>query len=187
MYLICPAVSGVISEELIAEIVAQVPPPIATFLLTSSQHTQEIIRQIKCCGTNTVQICDNIESGNYQDIREALPGISIVQVIHVTEKESINQAIKISPFVDAILLDSGNQSLSIKELGGTGRIHNWDISRKIREQIKIPIFLAGGLKPENIALAVTQVAPFAVDVCSGVRSNDKLDKDKLKRFFEQLN
>ncbi len=181
-----PSGPGVISEELITEIVAQIPPPIATFLLTSNQDTQEIIQQIKRCGTNTVQICDNIESGGYEDIREALPGISVVQVIHVTDEESLNQAIKISQFVDAILLDSGNQSLTVKELGGTGKIHNWEISRKIREQVKIPIFLAGGLKPENVALAVKQVAPFGLDVCSGVRTNDKLDKDKLKRFFEQL-
>lgn len=181
-----PSGPGVISEELITKIVSQIPPPIATFLLTSSQDIQEIIQQIKRCGTNTVQICDNLKSGNYQDIREALPGISIVQVIHVTSEESINKAIKIAPLVDAILLDSGNQSLTVKELGGTGKIHNWDISKQIREQIKIPIFLAGGLKPENVALAVKQVAPFAVDVCSGVRTNDKLDKDKLKRFFEQL-
>ncbi len=181
-----PSGPGVISEELIREIVPQIPPPIATFLLTSSQNTQEIIQQINCCGTNTVQICDKLNVGNYQDIRQALPGISIVQVIHVTNEESLNEAIEIAPLVDAILLDSGNQYLAVKELGGTGRTHNWDISRKIREQIKIPIFLAGGLKPENIASAVKQVSPFAVDVCSGVRTNHKLDENKLKRFFEQL-
>ncbi len=181
-----PSGPGVISEASIAGIVAQIPPPIATFLLTSNQDTQEIIQQIKRCGTNTLQICDNIKSGGYEDIREALPGISVVQVIHVTDEESINEAIKISQFVDAILLDSGNQSLTVKELGGTGRIHNWEISRKIRDRLKIPIFLAGGLKPENVALAVKQVAPFGLDVCSGVRTNDKLDEDKLKRFFEQL-
>lgn len=181
-----PSGPGIISETLITEIVAQIPPPIATFLLTSSQNTQEIIQQIKRSGTNTVQICDNIESGSYQDIREALPGISIVKVIHVIGEESLNEAIEIAPFVDAILLDSGNQSLPIKQLGGTGRTHNWDISRKIREQVKIPIFLAGGLKPENASLAVKQVAPFGIDVCSGVRSNNELDEDKLKRFFKQL-
>ncbi|MEO1430049.1 MAG: hypothetical protein AAFV71_13495 [Cyanobacteria bacterium J06633_8] len=81
-----PSGPGIISEELIAKIVPQIPPPIATFLLTSSQNTQEIIQQIKGCGTNTVQICDKIKSGNYQDIREASPGISIVQVIHVTSE-----------------------------------------------------------------------------------------------------
>ncbi|MBV6621922.1 MAG: phosphoribosylanthranilate isomerase [Rivularia sp. (in: Bacteria)] len=144
-----PSGPGIISETLITEIVAQIPPPIATFLLTSSQDNQEIIQQIKRCGTNTVQICDKIKSGSYQGIREALPGVSIVQVIHVTSEESINEATEIAPFVDAILLDSGNQSLDVKELGGTGRMHNWDISKQIRDRAKIPDELATKLQEET--------------------------------------
>ncbi|WP_200892414.1 phosphoribosylanthranilate isomerase [Aliterella atlantica] len=135
-----PSGPGVISEELIARIVAQVPPPIATFLLTCSQDSQDIIRQLKYCRTNTVQICDRLISGSYQDIRESLPGIAIVQVIHVNSEESVQEAIEVSHYVDAILLDSGNQSLAIKELGGTGRIHNWELSREIRKQVNLPIF-----------------------------------------------
>ncbi|MEH1770802.1 phosphoribosylanthranilate isomerase [Nostoc sp.] len=146
-----PSGPGVIPEELIAKIAACVPPPIATFLLTSSLDAQEIIQQVTRCGTNTVQICDCLESGSYQDIRDALPGISIVQVIHVTTEKSLDEAISVAPYVDAILLDSGNQSLLIKELGGTGRLHDWNLSAKIREQVNVPIFLAGGLKPENVA------------------------------------
>jgi phosphoribosylanthranilate isomerase len=181
-----PSGPGVISEELIAKIAAAVPPPIATFLLTCSPDAQAIIQQIKRCGTNTVQICDRLEKGSYQDIREALPGISIVQVIHVCSEESVQEAVKVAPEVDALLLDSGNQSLLVKELGGTGRIHNWNLSGKIRDLVDVPIFLAGGLKPENVALAVKQVGSFGLDVCSGVRSNGKLDEDKLKRFFQQM-
>ncbi|MEH1831199.1 MAG: phosphoribosylanthranilate isomerase [Nostoc sp.] len=181
-----PSGPGVISEELIVKIVACVPPPIATFLLTSSQDAHGIIQQVRRCGTNTVQICDRLESGSYQDIRVALPGISIVQVIHVITEKSIDEAISVAPYVDAILLDSGNQSLLIKELGGTGRLHDWNLSAKIREQVNVPIFLAGGLKPENVALAVGQVAPFGLDLCSAVRSNGKLDEKKLKLFFQQL-
>ncbi|QSJ19326.1 phosphoribosylanthranilate isomerase [Nostoc sp. UHCC 0702] len=181
-----PSGPGVISEELIAKIAARVPPPIATFLLTSSLDAQEIIQQIKRCQTNTVQICDRLESGRYQDIRAALPGISIVQVIHVTTEASLEEAMRVAPDVDAILLDSGNQSLLVKELGGTGRIHNWSLSAKIRELVEVPIFLAGGLKPENVALAVEQVGPFGLDLCSSVRSNGKLDEDKLRLFFEKL-
>ncbi|MCC5669678.1 phosphoribosylanthranilate isomerase [Nostoc sp. CHAB 5784] len=182
-----PSGPGVISEELIAEIAACVPPPIATFLLTSSLDAQEIIQQVRRCRTNTVQICDRLESGSYQDIRDALPGISIVQVIHVITEKSLDEAISVAPYVDAILLDSGNQSLLIKELGGTGRLHDWNLSAKIREQVNVPIFLAGGLKPENVAIAVEQVAPFGLDLCSAVRSNGKLDENKLKLFFQQLN
>ncbi|MFH7025022.1 MAG: phosphoribosylanthranilate isomerase [Heteroscytonema crispum UTEX LB 1556] len=178
-----PSGPGVITEDLIAKIAAQVPPPIATFLLTCSPDAQEIIEQLRRCGTNTVQICDKLESGSYQDIRKALPGIAIVQVIHVTGEESLEEAIAIAPHVNAILLDSGNQSLQVKELGGTGRIHDWSLSCKIRDRVNVPIFLAGGLNPENVALAIKQVAPFGLDLCSSVRTNGKLDEDKLKHFF----
>ena len=181
-----PSGPGVISESLIAEIAARVPPPIATFLLTSHQDTHAIIEQVKRCRTNTVQICDRIISGTYQDIRKALPGICIVQVIHVNNEDSLEEAMQIAPQVDALLLDSGNQLLTIKELGGTGRIHDWKLSCKIRELVDVPIFLAGGLKSENVALAIAEVAPFGLDLCSGVRSEGNLDEVKLKRFFQAI-
>jgi phosphoribosylanthranilate isomerase len=182
-----PSGPGVISEASIAEIVAQIPPAIATFLLTSAQDTKLIIEQLKRCRTNTVQICDRLLFGTYQDIREALPCVSIVQVLHVTTEEaSLEEAIAVAPQVNGILLDSGDRSLSIKELGGTGRIHDWSISRKIRDRVAIPIFLAGGLKPENVALAIQQVGSFGLDICNGVRSNGKLDENKLKHFFKQI-
>lgn len=178
-----PSGPGVISDELIAEIAATVPPAIGTFLLTSRQRANEIIEQQHLCRTNTIQICDHITIGTHRDLREALPGISIVQVIHVTGPESVEEAARAASHVDAILLDSGNQRLSVKELGGTGRTHDWTISRKIRESIDVPLFLAGGLTPENVALAIDEVGPFGLDVCSGVRTDGKLDESKLRRFF----
>ena len=181
-----PSGPGIISEESIARIVACVPPPIATFLLTSAQNSEEIIQQLQRCRTNTVQICDSLKAGSYENIRKAIPGIAIVQVIHITDDVSMQQAIDIAPQVDAILLDSGNQSLQIKELGGTGRVHDWNLSNRIREKVSIPIFLAGGLNPGNINFAVEQVAPFGVDVCTGVRSYGNLDDMKLKNFFENV-
>jgi phosphoribosylanthranilate isomerase len=117
-----------------------------------------------------------------------LPAIKIVQVIHVIDSKSVDLAIKLSENVDALLLDSGNPNLKIKELGGTGRVHNWALSRQIRDNSKCPIILAGGLKPENVKQAIEEVQPFGIDVCSGVRTNGKLDKFKLERFFlEALN
>ena len=113
----------------------------------------------------------------------ALPGVSIVQVIHVTGPESVEEAITISSGVDAILLDSGNQSLAVKELGGTGRRHDWNLSRSIREQVQVPIFLAGGLRAENVGEAIHAVEPFGLDLCSGVRTDGKLDREKVTRFF----
>ena len=181
-----PSGPGVISEDLIAEIAAVVPPAVATFLLTSKQDATSIIAQQRRCGVNTIQICDRLEEGSYDEMRESMPGISLVQVVHVGGEESIEEATFVSRHVDAILLDSGNQSLAVKELGGTGRAHDWRISTMIRERVDVPLFLAGGLKAENVREAVKQVAPFGVDLCSGVRTNDKLDEEKLAAFFRQL-
>src|SRR5258706_10071691 len=181
-----PSGPGVISDEQIAEIVATVPPPIGTFLLTSRQSVSDIIAQHRFCRTNCIQICDTLTSGTHRELKDALPGIAIVQVIHVVGPESVDEACAVAPYVDAILLDSGNQKLAVKELGGTGKTHDWTLSRKIRERIGIPIFLAGGLTPENVAQAIQEVAPFGIDLCSGVRTNGKLDEAKLKRFFAEV-
>ncbi|HXG91561.1 MAG TPA: phosphoribosylanthranilate isomerase [Blastocatellia bacterium] len=182
-----PSGPGVIAESLIAEIAAVVPPAVSSFLLTSKQDARAIIEQHRRCRTSTIQICDRLESGTYDELREALPGIHLVQVIHVTGERSIAEAVEAAPHVDAILLDSGNQSLAVKELGGTGRIHDWTISRRIREAITKPMFLAGGLNPMNVRDAINRVKPFGIDICSGVRTDGRLDEAKLAALFEQVN
>ena len=178
-----PSGPGVISQDLIAEIAATIPPAVSSFLLTCKTDAAAIVEQQKRLRVNTIQICDRLKKSNYQILREALPGVSVVQVIHVNGPESVDEAISIAPFVSGILLDSGNQSLPVKELGGTGRTHDWKLSLQIREAIDVPLFLAGGLKAENVADAIRQVRPFGVDVCSGVRTEGKLDDGKVKRFF----
>jgi phosphoribosylanthranilate isomerase len=181
-----PSGPGPIPEQLITEIAADIPPPLATFLLTSRQDADSIIDQQRRTGVNTIQICDRVEARTYAKLRAELPGISLVQVIHVTGPESITEALEVAPSVDAILLDSGNQSLAIKELGGTGRTHDWTISVRIREAIEIPLFLAGGLNPLNVADAIRHVQPFGIDLCSGVRTNGALDETKLSAFFQAV-
>jgi phosphoribosylanthranilate isomerase len=181
-----PSGPGVISEDLICEIAASVPPPIATFLLTSRQDVDAIIQQQRSCRTNCIQICDRLTSGNYRTLRGSLPGVSLIQVIHVTGRESIDEALEIAPHVDAILLDSGNQSLAVKELGGTGKVHDWTLSREIRERIPVPMFLAGGLTAANVQQAIRDVGPFGLDLCSGVRTDGKLDRSKLQAFFDAV-
>ena len=119
-----PSGPGVIAEDLIAHIAAKIPPGVSSFLLTSKQDTASIIEQQRRCRVNTIQICDRLEMGSYDDLREAMPGVALVQVIHVTGEVSIAEAVAVALHVNAILLDSGNQSLVVKELGGTGRIHN---------------------------------------------------------------
>ena len=182
-----PSGPGVISEDLITQIADAAPPGVATFLLTCLQDTQSIISQQRRTRANTVQICDRLESGEYDDLRAAMPGISIVQVIHVCGVESVEEAAAVAPHVDALLLDSGNQSLPVKELGGTGRVHDWNVSRRIRETVDVPVFLAGGLNPQNVVQAVEVVRPYGLDICSGVRTAGRLDVEKLSQVFTVVN
>ena len=182
-----PSGPGPIPEELIADIAATVPPGISSFLLTCLQDVDSIVDQQRRLRVNTIQICDRLTRGTYQELRKALPGVSLVQVVHVTGPEAVDEAIAVAPHVDAVLLDSGNQSLAIKELGGTGRTHDWTLSRKIREAIEAPMFLAGGLNPSNVAAAIREVQPFGIDVCSGLRTDGSLDAMKLTEFFTRIN
>ena len=178
-----PSGPGVISDESAREIAAGVPPPIATFLLTSRQRAAAIVAHQRFVRSNTLQLVDRLEHGTYAGIRDALPGIAIVQVIHVQDDGALDEALAVEADVDAILLDSGNTRGAVKELGGTGRVHDWKTSRSIVERVSRPVFLAGGLTPANIREAREAVGPYGFDVCSGVRTNGALDEAKLARFI----
>ncbi|MEZ5346357.1 MAG: phosphoribosylanthranilate isomerase [Pyrinomonadaceae bacterium] len=181
-----PSGPGVISDEEIFEIASQVPPPIGTFLLTSETDSQSIINHHRGVHTNTIQIVDELKERDYRVIRDALPGIKLVQVIHVLDESSVDEALELADHVDALLLDSGNPNLDVKELGGTGRIHDWTLSRKIVSQCGKPVFLAGGLNAENVSEAIETVQPFGLDICSGVRTDGDLDPQKLEKFFRAI-
>lgn len=181
-----PSGPGAIDEELIAFIARNVPPGVATFLLTSHQDAGAIIAQHRRCRTSVVQILDRLVSGTYEELHAAMPGIGIVQAVHVQGEEAIDDALALEGKVDAVLLDSGNPNLPVKELGGTGRTHDWQISGKLRERVSVPIYLAGGLRPDNLRAAIEAVGPFGVDLCNGVRTDNKLDAKKLEAFFGAL-
>ena len=178
-----PSGPGVIDEGLIRTIAIRVPPPIATFLLTSHQDTDAIIDQQRRCRVNTLQLVNDLPEGSHAKLRKALPGVSLVQVLHVRDYGVIEEARAIEQAVDAILLDSGNPDLAVKELGGTGRVHNWEISRRLIETSTVPVFLAGGITQQNAAEAITATHPFGLDLCSGVRTDEQLDTDKLAAFM----
>ena len=181
-----PSGPGTLEDEAIAEIIPAVPPPVATFLLTSETTAKSIIAHHRRVHTTTIQLVDALTKGTYAEIQSALPGVTLVQVIHVIDEESLKEAITVGGEVDALLLDSGNPNLPVKELGGTGRIHNWELSRTIVESVTIPVFLAGGIKIENVRKAYETVKPFGIDLCSGVRTNGLLDPNKLEAFFEEV-
>ena len=182
-----PSGPGIISDNLIAEIAGSIPKHIDTFLLTSETDIDQIIQHHSKVNTTTIQIVDELTNGTHVQLKGALPSVKIVQVLHILDETSIEKAIRISKNVDAILLDSGNPNLNTKELGGTGRTHNWEISKTIVEKVEIPVFLAGGLNPENAAKALNDVNPYGLDLCSGVRTNGNLDIDKLTSFFKAIN
>jgi phosphoribosylanthranilate isomerase len=178
-----PSGPGVIPDERIAAIARFVPPPVATFLLTARTDHEAICDHWHACGTSAIQLVDHVPHDHLSMLRTTIPHVKLVQVIHVRGPESIEEARAVAPFVDALLLDSGNPKLAVKELGGTGRTHDWPTSRAIRDAVNVPVFLAGGLSEANAARAIDEVAPFGLDLCSGVRTDGRLDPGKLARFF----
>ena len=181
-----PSGPGPIPDELIASIAATIQPGIESFLLTSEQSSQKVIDHIKRAGTTTVQIVDELTEGKYEHIRTALPWVNIVQVIHVVDKKAIREALRLQDYVDYFLLDSGNPKAAVKTLGGTGNTHNWDISAELVNAVKIPVFLAGGLNAGNVKMGSEKVRPYGVDICSGVRIDGKLHRQKLLEFISAV-
>lgn len=181
-----PSGPGVIPEGLIAEIAASVPAGTATFLLTALTDPEAIIAQHRRCRTSTIQLVDALAPGAHALLRRAMPGVQLVQVVHVTGENAVAEAAAVAPHVDFILLDSGNPNLAVKELGGTGRTHDWAVSRRIVATCGRPVFLAGGLRPDNLAAARAQVGPHGFDLCNSVRTADVLDEAKLAAFFKAV-
>lgn len=174
-----PSGPGVIDDATIAEIARSVPSSVATFLLTSRTEGAHVVAHVEATGVNTVQLVDAVPVATYVALRRALPKLRIVQVIHVQSRDSIDEARRAAEHVDVILLDSGNPTLAVKELGGTGRTHDWTLSRAIVDAVDKPVFLAGGIRADNVAQALRAVRPYGIDLCSGVRTNGRLDAQKL--------
>ena len=181
-----PSGPGPIPESRIAEIVPHVPAPVATFLLTSLREARAITDQVRRLRPSAVQLVDRPEPGCRATLRAALPLTRIVQVVHVTGAESLAEAVNAQDHADALLLDSGNIALPVKELGGTGRAHDWGTSRRIVRAARMPVWLAGGLTSDNVAEAIATVRPYGVDVCSGVRTDGMLDEGKLAKFVSEV-
>ena len=182
-----PSGPGVIEEALIGEIAAWVrreSPAVDTFLLTSRNTAEAIAEQHRRLRTTTLQLVDHMSVDELQRLRRLCPDARLVQVIHVRGDDSLDEARAAAPWVDALLLDSGNPALAVKELGGTGRTHDWATSRRIRDAVDPkPLFLAGGLHADNVRQALAAVQPHGLDLCSKVRTQGRLDEVKLRAFM----
>ena len=182
-----PSGPGPLPDALIAQIAAAVPAPTQTFLLTCLIRAIDIAAQHRAARTTGLQLVDHVSHNELRQLRQLCPSARLVQVIHVLDETSIDEARAVAPLVDALLLDSGNPRLRVKELGGTGRAHNWATSARIVQAVHpLPVFLAGGLDASNVAQALAQVRPHGVDVCSRVRTNDLLDSAKLSALVSNL-
>lgn len=177
-----PSGPGPIPEERIAELASAVPPGVSSFLLTSATDVARIAEQQRRCGVDTIQLCDRLSPRSRSALRRELPGVRLVQVVHVEGEAAVDEAREAREASDALLLDSGRPDAERRELGGTGRTHDWEISRRIREAADVPVFLAGGLHPDNVSEAVRRVRPYGVDVCSGLRSDGMLDDSRVRAF-----
>ena len=179
-----PSGPGILSLEEIKAIVGAIPGDAKTILLTSETEAEHIAASVKDLGVKAVQIVRELSVSVLSQVRSLLPDIIIFSVVHVIDESSIHTAKSYEGIADYILLDSGKPSKGI--LGGTGAVHNWDYSKQIVKELNIPVFLAGGLNPNNVRNAVDQVNPGGVDLCSGLRTNDKLDAEKLNAFVNNL-
>ena len=182
-----PSGPGILPLDLIGEISKALPPTLPSFYLTSKVIAEDIREEYEIAQTTTIQMVDKVPVAELLKLRKLLPpSTQLVQVLHVRNDEVIQEALRVQPHVDALLLDSGDPDATIKTLGGTGRTHNWSISRRLVETVQKPVFLAGGLRSENVQKAYAVVRPHGLDLCSGVRSDGKLDEMKLKAFFCQV-
>jgi len=181
-----PSSPRAIDDSTIAAITARVPPPIATFLLTAEHMAAGIARHVLATGVSTVQIVSHLSPGESERLPRLLPATRRVQVVHVENESALDLIEPYAPHVHAFLLDSGRPSLSTPEYGGTGRTHDWHVSAEFVRRSPHPVFLAGGLSPDNVGQAIERVRPFGVDLCSGVRTDGRLDGDKLEAFIQAV-
>lgn len=179
-----PTGPGVITASRVREIAAWAPPPVGTFLLTSRDRGAAIADQVGEAGVTAVQLVRHIEVREYAALIERRPQVRRVQVVHIEDVGALELIDRYAPHVHAFLLDSGRPSR--QELGGTGRSHDWDISADFVRRSPRPVFLAGGLTADNVHAAIAKVRPYGLDVCSGVRTDGRLDGAKLAAFFRQV-
>ncbi len=174
-----PSGPGVVDDATIRQVAAWARGRARSFLLTSRTDPHAIAEQLEALRPETVQLVDALPDGAHDTLRRLAPGVRLVQVIHVRSAADVEDALRLAPHVDELLLDSGNPALAVKQLGGTGRTHDWSLSARIVREAGVPVWLAGGLRAENVAQAIATVRPHGLDVCSGVRRDGDLDAVRL--------
>jgi phosphoribosylanthranilate isomerase len=193
-----------LDSDTAASLISEVPKGLSSVLVIMPENSREALELIDKIRPDIVQIHSVISLSELEIIKEKAD-IPIIKTLSVPAREETSgkeakktentenitfiselmeqvSLLEEAAVVDSILLDTGKSGKS----GGTGCIHDWTLSKKIAEKIKLPLILAGGLKPENIQEAIRVVSPYAVDTASGVETCGKKDAMKIKSFIEEV-
>jgi phosphoribosylanthranilate isomerase len=176
-----PSGAGVIDLATARVIAEGAPPWVTPVLLSSGETAEAILADVDRCPVRCVQVVRHVAPEVHRSLARLRPGLRRIQAVHVEGPEALELIPAYAELADAFLLDSGRPGSN--ELGGTGRVHDWRVSAEFVRRSPRPVFLAGGLRPENVAEAAATVRPFGVDLCSGVRTRNRLDADKLSAFM----
>ena len=161
-------------------IISSLPPFISSVMVTHLQNSLEIAGLCRDVRPTTIQLHNDLPCEEIVKLHRELPHVKLIKAIHVVDETAIGDAIRFSPYVNALLLDTRTRD----RIGGTGITHDWSISRQIVLHSTVPIILAGGLTPANVRSAIAAVGPFGVDVNSGVdAASGAKDPQKVMEFI----
>lgn len=168
-----------------AQAIARHIPPFCNIVLaTPITNVKELIRLANFIGVNTMQLHGESKPSDIIQIKKSLPFLKVIKSLHIIDDTSIKIGKKFIGVADAILVDTFDKVT--KQIGGTGKTHNWNISKKIVQEYKIPVILAGGLTPDNVGEAVKFVRPYGVDVNSGTKGGDGFkDYGRMELFIKR--
>ncbi|MDQ1275169.1 MAG: phosphoribosylanthranilate isomerase [Euryarchaeota archaeon] len=183
-----------LDSDTAAALVSRVPKCLDSVMVIMPENSSRALELIEKVRPDIVQIHSDLSPVELEIIREKTD-IPIIKTLSVPAglgaskiQSLVNRLLKEvrelekSGVVDSLLLDSGIAGRT----GGTGCIHDWDLSRRIAEETELPLILAGGLKPENVQEAIRVVSPYAVDTASGVETLGKKDAVKIRSFIEEV-
>ena len=176
-----------ITREEARELISKTPPFTCTVIVTSGS-VEDVVELVEYTKPNAVQLHGNESEEEVKEIIEAVDAKVIkalpvdVGTGRVYGRDAVEAALSYEKVgVDAILLDSKTE-----RVGGTGKTFNWEVARRVREEIGIPLILAGGLNSGNVGRAIEYVKPYAVDVISGVETNGRKDERKVREFVKAV-
>ena len=181
-----PSGPGPIPDSRIRDVISAFPGSMSV-LLSSRTSFDAVRRQVDFCRPAALQLVDHVSPGVRKRLKIEFPDLTLIQVVHVQGEEVLATHVEAVSHAHMLLLDSGNPDAAYgRQLGGTGRIHDWSHSARIIRDCPIPVWLAGGLTPENIEEAICSTRPYGVDVCTGLRPNGALDPALLERFISRV-